>query len=387
MRQFERTHPWIKFSCDLSRADIKLWLLLGEAASKCGHIARVPLRPATAENMHKVYLAKGIAATTAIEGNSLSEEQVMDAIDGKLNVQPSLEYQKQEVVNITHAFNLIARGVKTKTLKRLTPSLICSYNKTVLHNLKMEEGIEPGVLRRHQVVVGRSYRGAPAEDCQYLLDRLCEWLDSPDFQPPDTMPEGREVVFAILKAVIAHIYLAWIHPFGDGNGRTARLLELHILLSAGVPSPAAHLLSNHYNQTRPEYYRQLNNASKTRGDFLPFITYAAAGFVEGLHIQLEEIWDQQWDVVWENHINEIFGEVKNNFRRRQRKLALATGRAKEWVDMRNIPNLSTDLAREYFGKTLKTIKRDAAHLLEKGIIAMEDDKIRANREMILAFLP
>ena len=59
MRQFEHTHPWIRFSCDLSRADIKLWLLLGEAASKCGHIARVPLRPATAANMHKVYLAKG----------------------------------------------------------------------------------------------------------------------------------------------------------------------------------------------------------------------------------------------------------------------------------------------------------------------------------------
>ena len=311
----------------------------------------------------------------------------MDAIDGKLNVPPSLEYQKQEVANIIYAFNMIVRDVKAKALKNLTPSLVCSYNKAVLHNLKLEEGVEPGVLRAHRVVVGRSYRGAPAEDCQYLLDRLCEWLGSPDFQPPDTMPESGEAVFAILKAIIAHLYLAWIHPFGDGNGRTARLLELHILLSAGVPSPAAHLLSNHYNQTRPEYYRQLSKASKSGGDILPFISYAVAGFVEGLHMQLEEIWDQQWDIVWENHINEIFGEVKNNFRKRQRKLALAVGRAREWVDMHSVPDLSTDLAREYVGKTIKTIKRDAEYLLENGVIAIKGNRIRANREAMLAFLP
>lgn len=57
-------------------------------------------------------------------------------------------------------------------------------------------------------------------------------------------------MYAIFKAVVAHLYLAWIHPVGDGNGRTARLVEFQILLSSGVPSPAAHLLSNHYNQTR-----------------------------------------------------------------------------------------------------------------------------------------
>lgn len=67
---------------------------------------------------------------------------------------------------------------------------------------------------------------------------------------------------AILKAIAAHLYLAWIHPF-DGNGRTARLMELRLLLAAGVTTPATHLLSNHYNLTRGEYYRQLDAASRT----------------------------------------------------------------------------------------------------------------------------
>jgi hypothetical protein len=55
----------------------------------------------------------------------------------------------------------------------------------------------------------------------------------------------------LIAAVVAHVYFEWIHPFGDGNGRTGRLIELKLLLEAGVPQPAAHLLSNHYNATRP----------------------------------------------------------------------------------------------------------------------------------------
>ncbi|MEZ0389969.1 MAG: Fic family protein, partial [Verrucomicrobium sp.] len=84
MRTFEKTHPWISFRVDLSRAPADLWLALGEASSKCEHIAKVPLRPATAELLHRLFLAKGVAATTAIEGNTLSEEEVLKAVEGKL---------------------------------------------------------------------------------------------------------------------------------------------------------------------------------------------------------------------------------------------------------------------------------------------------------------
>lgn len=89
MRAFQRSHPWITFRVDLRRAGSDLWLLLGEAASKCEHIARVPLRPTTAKLLHEIYLAKGAQATTAIEGNTLSEDEVRKAVEGKLRVPPS----------------------------------------------------------------------------------------------------------------------------------------------------------------------------------------------------------------------------------------------------------------------------------------------------------
>src|SRR4030065_2907005 len=94
------------------------------------------------------------------------------------------------------------------------------------------------------------------------------------------------MAYVIIKAVIAHLYFEWIHPFGDGNGRTGRLVEFQILVSSGVPPPAAPLLSNHYNLTRSAYYRELNLASRSGGDVIPFVCYAAEGFVDGLREQI-----------------------------------------------------------------------------------------------------
>ena len=110
MRTFERTHAWISYRCDLGKAGAALWLALGEAASKCEHISRVPLRPATAQALHQLYLAKGAAATTAIEGNTLSEEEVLKAVEGRLVVPPSKQYLKQEVENIIAACNSIGQS-------------------------------------------------------------------------------------------------------------------------------------------------------------------------------------------------------------------------------------------------------------------------------------
>src|SRR5437762_3539077 len=104
-RQYEKTHPWIRFSVDLGTASPELWMLLGEVASKCEHIAGVPLKPETAKSLHLLYMAKGIRATTAIEGNTLSEAEVVDHLQGKLRLPASKEYLAKEVDNVLHACN------------------------------------------------------------------------------------------------------------------------------------------------------------------------------------------------------------------------------------------------------------------------------------------
>lgn len=384
MRTFERSHSWITFSIDLSRAQAALWLLLGEAASKCEHLARVPLRPSTARQVHRLYLAKGAAATTAIEGNTLTEAEVLQAVDGRLQVPPSRGYLKQEVENVIGVCNRIAESAGRGELPAVTPELVCDYNRQVLTGLpRQRDTSPPGEVRQHPVVVGNVYRGAPPEDCGYLLGRLCDWLSGPDF----AARAGDETVHAIVRAVVAHLYLAWIHPFADGNGRTARLLEFHELLAAGVPSPAAHLLSNHYNRTRDAYYGALRTASESGGDALPFLEYAVRGFVDGLREQLEYVWEQQIDVVWRSLVHEKFQDLHGTPATRQRRLVLALGAGEGWVSVSDPGSLSPELAEAYRGKTAKTIQRDLGVLEDMGLIVREARRIRARREVVRAFLP
>lgn len=382
MPTYEQTHPWISFRFDFGPANPQLWLLLGEAQSKCEHIAGVPLRPNVAKELHQLYLAKGVLATTAIEGNTLSEEQVLKHIQGELKLPPSQSYLAQEIDNIIEACNAISKVGRPKELG-ISGSQIKAFNFLILKGLRLEQGVVPGEYRTRSVLIGSVYRGAPPEDCERLIDQLCEWLNGGDF----TAPVGLETVYAIIKAIIAHLYLAWIHPFGDGNGRTARLIELQILLQAGIPSPAAHLLSNHYNQTRAEYYRQLALASRSGGNILPFVEYAVRGFVDGLKEQLAHIRNQQWDVAWRNYVHEQFRDKHTESDKRRRDLVLDLSIKSEAVAIGEIMNISPRIAREFAGKSHRTLQRDLSILVSLELIERTATHVRAKKEIILAFLP
>lgn len=382
MRTFEKTHPWLQFSVDLSHAPASLWITLGECQSKCEHVAGVPLRPDTANYLFRLYLAKGVLATTAIEGNTLSEEEVLQHLEGKLKLPPSREYLAQEIGNIVAGCNLILKELRAGNPLALSVERINELNRMVLTNLKLEEGVIPGEIRRHAVGVAR-YKAPPAEECEHLLDRLCDWLNSEAFKPKP----GMVIVYAILKAVMAHLYLAWIHPFGDGNGRTARLIEFQILMASGVPAPAAHLLSNHYNQTRTEYYRQLDQASRSGGEVLPFIAYAAQGFLDGLKSQLQVIRHQQWDVAWRNYVHEKFSDQKSPSAVRRRHLVLDLSQMVEPVPFSKLAEVSPRVAAAYARKTGKTLSRDVNALQKMELLVKEKSSFRARKEIILAFLP
>jgi hypothetical protein len=99
-RKFSESHPWLTFNLNsLQQAGPMFWMLMGEAQSKIEHIAGTPLRPNVSEELHKLFPAKGAAATTAIEGNPLTEEQVRASLDKLFIAPPSQEYIQQEVNN------------------------------------------------------------------------------------------------------------------------------------------------------------------------------------------------------------------------------------------------------------------------------------------------
>jgi cell filamentation protein, protein adenylyltransferase len=352
-----------------------MWVLLGEAKSKSQHVARALLSPKAAHEMLSVYLAKGILATTAIEGNTLSEDEVRRVLAGSSNLPPSRQYLEREVQNVLDAYNLAREELLESPDLPFSVKRIREFNRLILKDLELEDGVVPGEIRRHSVVVG-SYRAAPAEDAEYLLSRLCEWLNGDEFDTPADAPQ-LAAPLAIVKAVVAHLYLAWIHPFGDGNGRTARLLELQILLSAGFPVPTCQLLSNHYNQTRTEYYRQLAISSRERNGLLAFLGYAALGFVDQLRDQLAVLWKQQFEDRWAQFVHQTFSGRSSPADVRRLRLVLDLSRtfhaSGDPVPKRAIPDLTPRLAGAYATKTEKTLSRDLNEIKRLGLLRQEPD--------------
>jgi len=381
-RTYEGTHPWISFDARLDFPK-QVWLLLGEAHSKCGHVARVPLRPDIARKIHIIYLTKGIHGTASIEGNTLTEGEVLDVIEkGQAPVGKSRDYQEQEIKNILKACNDILGCIHAGEIPDLTVERMKWFNACVLEGLEVEEGVVPGELRTKSVGV-RRYRAAPAEDCEYLLERLCEWINGPDFQGDDEF----SFVRVIAQAVLAHLYIAWIHPFGDGNGRTARLVEFQLLVGAGLPAPVAHLLSDHYNLTRDRYYQILDRTSTvTPYTITEFFEYALRGFVDGLRAQVKDIWNYQLAVAWENHVHTCFHDQDTPAPRRQKHIALDLPPG-EWVKRADLKHISARVAEAYAGKGSKAITRDLNRLTALDLIQRSRQGVRANREVVLGFLP
>ncbi len=382
-RPYAESHPWLSFKLDLKRLDYEFWLALGEVQSKIEHVANSLLPPPVGRRLHSLYLAKGVHGTTAIEGNTLSEKQVRDRIHGRGELPPSQEYQGTEIDNIVAACNEIGEQVWDRGDHQLTAQRVKEFNRLVLEGLRVEEGVVPGRIRQHSVAVMR-YRGAPAQDCEYLVERLCDWIRDTKRQW-----EGSEIAFAVIQAIVAHLYIAWIHPFGDGNGRTARLVEFQILISANVPSIAAHLLSNHYNQTRTEYYRQLDYTSKSGGDLSKFLAYALEGLRDGLVGQIREIRKHQQQVAWRDFVHNSFRDIggRGPAIARRRTLALELGRRNKGVTAAEIMVLTPELAKLYADKTTKTVSRDVNVLREMNLVLRTGRRVLPKRSVLKSLLP
>ncbi|MBZ0252265.1 MAG: Fic family protein, partial [Candidatus Methylomirabilis sp.] len=386
-RAYELSHPWIDFTLDLRRLNFEVWLLLGEAAALCEEIASAPLKPSAAERLHRVYLAKGVSGTTAIEGNTLTEREIQDRIEGRLRLPKSKEYLGREVDNVVGAFNEVRKRVIEDAERTVNVPEILDFNRRVLAGLEVAPDVRPGEIRLHSVGVAR-YRGAPAEDCDHLLERLCAWLND-----EAAWRVGPPVVAGLLRAVVGHLYVAWIHPFGDGNGRTARLLELKLLLAAGTPTPAVHLLSNFYNETREEYYRALDRANREPSSGVAgFIAYAVRGFVDAARDQARTIRGHLFDVAWDAHVYESFGDQPRETGRRRRRLMLAMSDRSGAEERGPIPAadvsmLSPRIAAEYARLSAKTLSRDLDALVEMGLLRESAQGYAPNRDRLRAFMP
>jgi Fic family protein len=241
---------------------------------------------------------------------------------------------------------------------------------------------------RARATAGASVRPVHPEDVEYLLGRLCDWLNEMIVYSQSDAREDDRFLQAFYAATLAHLYIAWIHPFGDGNGRTARALEAAILAHTGLaPWVSCALLSDHYNRTRTRYYQCLSRASR-QNEVAEFLFYAAEGFVDLLREQIKQVQNVQRRTAWVNYVHGVFqGETQGDTSKRRRTLVLELLEDVR-VKRPQLRRLTPEIAEIYANKGDRTLSHDLNKLAELGLVEGDTRHgYRSRVETIDAFLP
>lgn len=246
---------------------------IAEAKSTIEH-ARI--LPKNELRLRRQALVRSAHHSTAIEGNQLHEYDVEALVEKKKIDAP--ERDIFEVQNYLRALKYIEEVVRKK--QSITEKTLLKIHKLVTH--KTLPGEQSGQYRQGPVYVVRRrlgmplevmYTGPEAKRVPTLCSDLINWIGKSE----------KEEINPVIVAGIAHQEIAAIHPFADGNGRTARAMATLILYKRGYDFRKLFALEDYYNKDRQDYYKAINMGktySERKVDFTLWLEYFILGFKE-----------------------------------------------------------------------------------------------------------
>ena len=238
-------------------------------------ILNSPFIPQWELTLRKEAIIHSAHSSTRIEGNRLSLEQVTDLAMGREVM--ATRKDKQEVLNYLNVLEKINNLIGDTSLKEKD---ILKIHRMVTEGT-LENPIDCGVYRNRYVVVGNRFTGEvffkPPEnkDVPKLMNDLLDWINSKQAAELDP----------VIEAGISHYEFVRIHPFIDGNGRTARVLAALILYLRGFDTKQFFCLDDFYDSDRQAYYQTLQNVNQKTLDLTSWLEY----FCEGVYVSLKAV--------------------------------------------------------------------------------------------------
>lgn len=180
------------------------------------------LSPQVLQRISKFFRIKGIYHSNAIEGNSLTIGETRMVVEMGLTLSGKSLRDQAEAANLSHALDFMEELASGS--HPLTVHNIRSVHQIILKNIDDDNA---GRYRTSEVIIsGSQYKPPAPETIPIEMNKFDEWLQqiskNPSFDP-------------IVIASAAHLWFVTIHPFIDGNGRTARILMNLLLMRSGYP--------------------------------------------------------------------------------------------------------------------------------------------------------
>lgn len=369
----------VKFDIQVQTQQPELIALIQRAYAFASVIRRIPIRPSRQDRIDALNILRAVRGTTGIEGAELTTEEVqhiMEAPPNKPVLPPNRRREEQEARNAEQVMYYVARQLSNNPDLLLTERLVCKLHEITTQNIDYPHNI-PGKYRTWPVSAGTYVPPQDGDKIRRLMKKFISWFNKG--APTSWDP--------IVRAIVAHFYVVSIHPFGDGNGRTARAVESFLLYKAGINARGFYSLANYYYHYREEYVQYLDQVRfETGGDLTPFVLFALRGLAEELEAVHNEI------------LREIQEITFRDFAREQLQEKLATKSGERMINfILDLGNRSVQLKDIYHGKdvlatlyrnlTPKTLFRDLVYLRKRELITVDNGVVRANIGIMSKFVP
>jgi Fic family protein len=193
--------------------------------------------------------ATSIESSTSIEGFSVSPEEALALTSGRGSANRDAE-NRQAVACYARAMDHVGTMAGDPSFRWLDRVML-DLHFDACH---FQRDKDPGLWRTGPVGVTGSggileYRGPDESEVASLMAEVVEWLASGDLEAD-----------VVVRAAMAHLHVVSVHPFRDGNGRVARIVQSLVLAREGLASPEFFSIEEYLGSHTPDYYAALRQA-------------------------------------------------------------------------------------------------------------------------------
>lgn len=291
MIRYEIPKDWIRYD---GRALVNE---LAQAKAAVLSLQTIPYQKAWVETLQQVELKREVAGTSKIEGAEFTDRELEVAL--KETPEQLLTRSQRQAHAAVNTYRWIA---KLPDDRPLNDDLILSIHRRIVTNAD-DDHCPPGQLRKRDDNVNFGtprHRGAEGgEECERAFIPFTAALQHEygDHDP-------------ILQALAAHYHLAAMHPFLDGNGRTARALEALMLQRAGLRNTAFVAMSNYYYDEKTQYLSALAETRQRDHDLTPFMLFGLKGITAQSQRLLGEIQHKISKELFRNLMWTLYGRLR-----------------------------------------------------------------------------
>lgn len=350
-------------------------------------IENSPLIPAYERQFKKEAVARTVHYATALEGNALNLTEVRRIVEGYLGAEvrgqrlessddrtlstslstpaptPEVvarERDVQEVINYREVMDYMEK-LKQKGGSQINAEVINNLNKIITEKIVAAESggryRQVGAYSRNSLTWEKSLQWPDHKEVPWLMGELTQWLES----------QAAKGLHPVLRAGILHTWLVLIHPFEEGNGRTARALSTLSLFFDGYKVKDLFSLEEYYDRDAQSYYAAIKSVLDSSGDYSLWLTY----FTEGLAIEYNRVKERVVKLSKEFKMKRAVGQIAISERQERIIEHLQSfGRLVNSEFGRLFPDISED-----------TVLREIADLIGKGVVVKRGKTKAARYEL------